>query len=81
MSTNGDRRGRRIAVAAALALVVSNLASWNHHRQRMLGSLWFPRIHAQSPMLVQALLTGTLPAGLDAEYSKFALHMLEQKER
>jgi hypothetical protein len=76
-----DRRARRIAVVAALLLVASNLASLEHHRQRMLGAPWFPRIHAQTPLLRQALETGTLPEGLDAHYSRFARHMLEQKER
>jgi hypothetical protein len=72
---------RRVVVAAAVLLAASNLASLDHHRRRMLSAPWFPRIHQQTPLLVEALRTGTLPAGLDPDYAAFARHLLAEKAR
>jgi hypothetical protein len=50
-----SRRGVLAVQGLLLAMVVSNIARWEHYKLQMLSSQWFPEAYGQSGLLKQSL--------------------------
>jgi hypothetical protein len=73
--------GARLVQCVLVLVAASNLLSLGQHRDRMLGSHWFVRIHDQSRRLGPSLRSGIPDPGLDQEYARFAQHVQQLRSR